>query len=265
MDELRAGESADRLTERMWQAPRLAVIIPTFNERGNIELLYDNLSQVLADTPWEMIVVDDNSPDGTADVAEKAGRDLGGDSVHVLRRAGREGLGRAYRAGWSWCLDAGYEVIVSMDADGSHDPATLPALLDAVEAGADVAMGSRYVPGGSVPGWSWHRRLLSRSGGMYAAAVLRLPIHDATGGYRAYRADLLRRIDLTSLHASGYGFQIEMIHRANQLRATIVEIPIRFVDRRLGTSKMRARIIWEALGLVTWWGLHDRVLHRGKP
>jgi hypothetical protein len=138
----------------------------------------------------------------------------------------------------------------------------LPALVAGIDGGADLVLGSRYVPGGAVPGWPLHRLWLSRGGNGYAKAVLGLPVHDATGGYRAYRAGLLRRIELDTLRASGYGFQIELVYRSTALGARIVEVPITFVDRRLGTSKMHAGIIWEALGLVTWWGARDRALRR---
>jgi dolichol-phosphate mannosyltransferase len=181
----------------------------------------------------------------------------------VLVRSRRQGLGPAYREGWRWAIDHGYEAIVSMDADGSHDPAALPSLIGPLEGGADLVMGSRYVPGGAVPGWPLHRLMLSKGGNRYAGLVLGLPVHDATGGFRAYRADLLERIDLSTLRANGYGFQIELVHRSVRLGAKVVEVPITFVDRQLGTSKMHAGIVWEALGLVTWWAVRDNILRRG--
>ena len=232
---------------------RIQVVIPTYQEVDNIATAIEGVRVALPDA--EVLVVDDSSPDGTADVAKASGAD-------VLLRAKREGLGAAYRDGWARALDDGFDVIVSMDADGSHDPAALPELITGIDNGADLVMGSRYVPGGAVPGWPAHRLWLSKGGNSYAKVVLGLPVHDATGGYRAYRADLLRRIDVSTLRASGYGFQIELVYRSTRLGARIVEVPITFVDRRLGTSKMHAGIIWEALGLVTWWGARDRLLRR---
>ena len=241
---------------------RSVVVIPTYQEVLNIEAAVRRVRELAPDV--DVLVVDDNSPDGTAALAEKLAEELG--QISVLRRARRDGLGRAYRAGWGQALADGYDVVVSMDADGSHDAASLPALLGAVEAGADLALGSRYIPGGSVPGWPLHRLALSRGGNRYAAAVLDLPVRDATGGYRAYRADLLRLIDLSTLRANGYGFQIELVHRSMLHGAKVVEVPIKFVDRTLGESKMSAAIIGEALMLVSWWAIRDRVLpHRRRP
>jgi len=245
---------------------RTIVVIPTYQEALNV---LEALARVREAAPEaDILVVDDSSPDGTAELAAKAGEEMGG--IRVLVRAERQGLGPAYREGWQWAIDHGYEAVVSMDADGSHDPASLPSLLGPLEAGADLVMGSRYVPGGSVPGWALHRLLLSRVGNRYAGLVLGCGVHDATGGYRAYRADLLRRIDLSTLHANGYGFQIELVHRSVELGAHVMEVPITFVDREFGTSKMSAAIVWEALALVTWWGLRDRLIRpwltgRSKP
>jgi dolichol-phosphate mannosyltransferase len=234
---------------------RVLVVIPTYQEVENVAAAINGVRAALPDAA--VLVVDDSSPDGTADVAKGAGAD-------VLVRPRREGLGAAYRDGWARGLDMGFDVIVSMDADASHDPAALPQLIAGIDAGADLVMGSRYVAGGAVPGWPAHRLWLSKGGNLYAKAVLGLPVHDATGGYRAYRADLLRRIDVATLGATGYGFQIELAYRSARLGAHIVEVPITFVDRRLGTSKMHAGIIWEALALVTWWGIRDRLLRRGR-
>ena len=232
---------------------RVQVVIPTYQEAENIATAIDGARQALPDAA--ILVVDDSSPDGTATVAERCG-------ANVLVRPRREGLGAAYRDGWLQALDDGFDVIVSMDADGSHDPAALPQLIAPIESGADLVLGSRYIAGGAVPGWPAHRLWLSKGGNTYAKAVLGLPVHDATGGYRAYRADLLRKIDLRTLRASGYGFQIELVYRSTALGAQVVEVPITFVDRRLGVSKMHAGIVWEALGLVTWWGVRDRLLRR---
>jgi dolichol-phosphate mannosyltransferase len=193
-------------------------------------------------------------------MAEALGAELG--QIDVLRRPGKAGLGSAYRAGFAWGIERGYEVLVEIDADLSHDPDALPALLAAVGAGADLGLGSRYVPGGTIPDWPLHRRLLSRWGNRYAGAVLGLAVRDATGGFRAYRASALEAIDLSRVGAEGYGFQIEMTHRLVQAGGTVVEVPIQFVDRVRGTSKMSSRIVVEALWLVTWWGVRDRILRR---
>ena len=204
--------------------------------------------------------MDDGSPDGTADVAEAHGATIGG--VTVERRADKDGLGSAYRHGFRWGLERGFDVMIEMDADLSHDPADLPSLLSAVEHGADLAIGSRYVPGGSIPAWSWHRRLLSRWGNRYAAGLLGLAVNDATAGYRAYRSDTLRAIDLDAVRADGYGFQIEMTYATVRSGGAVVEVPISFVDRTRGESKMSGRIVVEALTLVTWWAIRDRILRR---
>jgi dolichol-phosphate mannosyltransferase len=234
------------------------VILPTFDEAENIETV---LGRVRAACPRaNVLVVDDGSPDGTADLAEAAARRLG--QVDVLRRTEKAGLGAAYRAGFGWGLARDHDVLIEMDADLSHDPEDLPALIAAVDHGADLAIGSRYVPGGSIPDWSWHRRMLSRWGNRYAAGVLGLAVNDATAGFRAYRGDMLRRIDLDSVVAEGYGFQIEMTYEVVRLGGGIVEVPIAFTDRLLGESKMSSRIVVEALGLVTWWAFRDRFLRR---
>ena len=237
---------------------RTVVVIPTFQEALNIETAIRGVRTAVPSA--HVLVVDDDSPDGTAAIADRLGAELG--QIDVLRRPVREGLGPAYRAGWGWALEHDFEIIVSMDADGSHDPTALPSLLGAVENGADLAMGSRYVAGGSVPGWPLHRLALSRGGNRYASVVLAIPVRDATGGFRAYRADLLRRIDLSTLRANGYGFQIELVHRSTLLGARVREVPITFVDRRLGESKMSAAIIGEALALVSWWAVRDRLVPR---
>jgi glycosyltransferase involved in cell wall biosynthesis len=184
--------------------------------------------------------------------------------VTVLRRPRKAGLGSAYRAGFRRGLAEGYDVMVEMDADLSHDPAALPELLAVVEHGADLAIGSRYVPGGSIPNWSFHRRLLSRSGNRYAAVVLGLAVRDATSGYRVYRAAVVKDIAMETVRADGYGFQIEMAYRVAQVGGRIVEVPIAFTDRVRGTSKMSGRIVVEALVLVTWWAIRDRILRRGR-
>ncbi len=236
------------------------MVLPTYQEADNIAEVLARLRAAVPEA--DVLVVDDASPDGTAAIAKAAGHELGG--VDVLVRPAKAGLGSAYRDGFAEGLARGYEILVEMDSDLSHDPARLPALLRAVEAGADLALGSRYVPGGSIPNWSFHRRWLSRSGNRYADLLLRLSVRDATSGFRAYRADALRTIDLQSVRADGYGFQIEMVYRVATNGGRIVELPIEFVDRQKGSSKMSVRIIAEALLLVTWWGVRDRIRHRGS-
>ena len=238
---------------------RPLVVLPTYQEAENIAEVLHRLRS--AAPTADVFVVDDSSPDGTAALAKAVGHELGG--VDVMIRATKSGLGSAYRAGFAEGLARGYDVLVEMDSDLSHDPARLPALLRAVEGGVDLAIGSRYVPGGVIPDWPLHRRLLSRWGNRYADILLALSVHDATSGFRAYRAEALRGVDLESVRADGYGFQIEMAYRVAVNGGTIAEIPIEFVDRRRGTSKMSVRIIVEALALVTWWGVRDRVTHRG--
>ncbi len=235
---------------------RTLVILPTYNEAENITRMLERLRDALPDAG--ILVVDDGSPDGTAELVEKvAAHD---ERVNLLRRPGKMGLGSAYRAGFRWGLEREYEVMVEMDSDFSHDPDALPSLVAPLEDGHEVSIGSRYVPGGSIPNWSWHRHLLSWSGNRYADVVLGLGVADSTAGFRAYAATVLRRLDLDAVRAEGYGFQIEMTYRAKQAGASIVERPIAFVDRVAGESKMSSRIVVEALGLVTWWGM-QRLWH----
>ena len=226
------------------------VVLPTYNEADNIE---EVLRRTRAALPaGRVLVVDDGSPDGTADLAQKVADELGG--IEIMRRSEPRGLGDAYRAGFAWGLDHGADAMVEMDSDLSHDPGALPALVGALD-DADLVIGSRYVPGGSIPQWGLHRRLLSRGGNVYSAVMLGVPVRDMTSGYRIYRASLLSAMDLDRIRADGYGFQIEMTYRAAQTGARIVEVPIRFVDREAGQSKMSSAIVVEALRLVTWWGV----------
>jgi dolichol-phosphate mannosyltransferase len=232
---------------------RAAIVMPTYEEARNIGVV---LPRVRAAAPEaDVVVVDDASPDGTADLAEAVGRETGG--IVVLRRTGPRGFGAACRAGFAWALERDYDVVVEMDADLSHDPAALPALLAAVESGADLAVGSRYVPGGAIPNWPVHRRALSRFGNRYATALLGLPVSDATSGYRAYRSSMLRAISLDHQRANGYGFLIEMVYRVTQQGGKVAEVPIVFVDRERDGSKMSGRIVVEAMTLVTLWGVRD--------
>ncbi len=234
------------------------VVLPTFNESENIERVLPRIRAAVPDAT--VLVVDDGSPDGTADIAERVGKELG--NIEVLRRHEKSGLGSAYRAGFRWGLERGYDALVEMDADLSHEPEALPSLLAPLSAGHEAVIGSRYVHGGVIPDWTWHRRLLSRGGNIYASTLLRLDVSDSTAGFRAYAASLLERIELDTVRAEGYGFQVEMTYRARQAGASIVEVPIRFVDRVEGTSKMSLFIVAEALGLVTLWGV--RRLFRGS-
>ena len=237
---------------------RALLVLPTYQEALNLVEVLDRVRAATPDT--QVLVVDDGSPDGTADLAETHGAFVGG--VEVLRRPAKSGLGSAYRDGFRWGLERGFDVLLEMDSDLSHDPAALPSLLGAIEHGADLVIGSRYVPGGSIPAWSWHRRLLSRWGNRYAAGLLGLAVNDSTAGFRAYRATMLERIDLDGVAADGYGFQIEMTYEVVRRGGSVVEVPIAFADRLRGDSKMSGRIVVEAVMLVTWWGLRDRLLRR---
>ena len=236
---------------------RAVVVLPTFNERENIEPYLRALRAVTRDV--EVLVVDDNSPDGTAELAERVGAEVGG--VSVLRRTDKDGLGSAYRAGFRHVLGAEppYDVILSMDADLSHDPAVIPAMLDAIEGGADAVIGSRYVRGGGTTDWPIRRQLLSKWGNAYTRAVLRLVPRDCTSGYRAYRAAALRAIEPGTTGAEGYAFLTELVRRLTRQGFRIVETPIVFRDRERGKSKMSGRIIVESMLLVTRWGATDLV------
>lgn len=239
------------------------VVVPTYNEAGNIERLLESILAV--DPNIGVLVVDDSSPDGTADIVDRvAARSEFARRVDVLRRPSKSGLGTAYRAGFSRVLDAGETICVQMDADFSHDPRYLIEIISAVEMGADAAIGSRYVPGGRIENWPRLRLFLSRWGNRYAAGMLGLAVNDATAGYRAYSSALLRRIDFASVRAEGYGFQIEMTHRAVRSGARIVEVPITFVDRVVGESKLSHHIINEAFGLVNRLWFRDRLLRRRR-
>jgi dolichol-phosphate mannosyltransferase len=236
------------------------VVIPTYNEAGNIRTVLRKVRTALPDA--DILVVDDDSPDGTAAIAESVGVERG--RVIVMRRPGKEGLGAAYRAGFAFGLSHGYAVLVEMDADLSHDPAALPRLVGALDTGADLAIGSRYVDGAAIPEWSARRRALSRWGNRYAGAVLGTHVRDMTSGYRAYRAEALRTVHAETTRATGYAFQIELAYLIAATGHTVVEVPIEFNDRTVGASKMSSRITVEALGRVTWWGLR-RHLRKAAP
>lgn len=239
---------------------RTMVLVPTYDEVDNVELVVRAVREAVPDA--SVLVIDDASPDGTAEVAEAVGEAVG--RVDVLRRAGKDGLGNAYRAGFAHAIALGSEVLVTLDADASHDPAVIPELLARVEEGADLVVGSRYVPGGSTPNWPLHRQVLSRYGNRYTCWVLGLALSDATSGFRAYRASVLEAIGYDTTRANGYAFMTELAFRITSAGGTVAEVPIVFRDRVRGTSKMSGRIILESMLRVTWWGLRE-ALRPGSP
>jgi glycosyltransferase involved in cell wall biosynthesis len=229
------------------------VVIPTYNERENLPLIH---ARVRAAVPAaHVLVVDDSSPDGTGRLADQMAAD--DEQVHVLHRAAKQGLGAAYLEAFAWGIAHGYDVLVEMDADGSHQPEQLPRLLAAL-ADADLVLGSRWVPGGSVENWPQHRMLLSRGGNTYARLALGLPLQDATGGYRAFRRSALEQLDLADVASQGYCFQVDLAWRAVRRGLRVVEVPITFVEREVGLSKMSGSIVRESLWRVTAWGLAHR-------
>jgi dolichol-phosphate mannosyltransferase len=228
----------------------ILVVLPTYNEALNIASMLRALREIVPNV--NILVVDDGSPDGTAAIAREIAAELG--QIELLERSSKNGLGGAYRAGFAWGLERGYDRFVEIDCDFSHDPKDLPRLLAASEQ-AEVVIGSRYVRGGSIPNWTLIRRMLSRGGNLYASFVLGLRVKDATAGYRVYRTSALEKIEYQTALADGYGFQIEMTYRARRAGASIVEVPISFSDRVLGESKMSSAIVVEALLLVTSWAL----------
>ncbi|MBM3674519.1 MAG: polyprenol monophosphomannose synthase [Actinobacteria bacterium] len=234
---------------------RVLVCTPTYVEAENIEEFLRRARVAAPDV--DILVLDDNSPDGTADIAEKVAAELG--RIEVLRRPEKRGLGNAYRAGFAVGMARGYDVLVQIDADLSHDPAVLPELISAVDQGVDLAIGSRYVPGGSIPNWPARRRAMSKYGNRYTNFMLRTGARDATAGYRAYRADILRAIDFESCRSKGYGWQMELTYRVRQHGGRIVEVPITFTDRVRGHSKMSFAVMLEEMTLVSWWGIRDRL------
>ena len=240
---------------------RVLVVVPTYDERENLPGALDRLRTHVPDA--DVLVVDDGSPDGTGELAEKISETERAESaegrqrVHVLHRAGKLGLGTAYVAGFAWALERGYDVVVEMDADGSHRAEDLPRLLAALP-DADLVLGSRWVPGGSVLNWPVSRHVLSRGANTYTRIVLGIPLRDATGGFRAYRAGLLEQLRLDDVASQGYCFQVDMAWRAVRTGARVVEVPITFVERELGQSKMSRAIVVEALFSVTRWGIAER-------
>jgi dolichol-phosphate mannosyltransferase len=224
------------------------VVVPTYNEADNVSLI----AAAVRRHDYALLVVDDGSPDGTGRIADDLA--AADSAIAVLHRHSKQGLGPAYAAGFSWGLDRSFATICEMDADFSHDPADLPRLVAATNDGADLAIGSRYVAGGGVAGWPWHRRWLSQGGNLYARTMLGVDIRDMTAGFRAFRADALAKLDFASCEASGYGFQVEMAWQAARRGLEVVEVPITFRDRTRGASKMGAAIALEAMWLVTKWG-----------
>ena len=233
---------------------RVLVVVPTYNEAENLQAILDRLRDAVPAA--HALVVDDGSPDGTGDLADELA--AADPRVHVLHRTTKAGLGPAYVAGFRWAREHGYDVVVEMDADGSHAPEQLPRLLAAL-ADADLVLGSRYVPGGEVADWPLHRLLLSRAGNVYTRRALRMPLTDATGGYRAARGELIDRLPFEDVASEGYCFQVDWAWRAVRAGARVVEVPISFTERAFGRSKMSGSIVGEALVRVTVWGLKDRL------
>ena len=232
---------------------RVLVIIPTYNELDALPLI---LSRVQNSVPTvEILIVDDNSPDGTGGIADQWVSENPG--IHVMHRLGKGGLGAAYLAGFAWGLQQGFDVLVEMDADGSHQPEQLPSLLAALEY-SDLVLGSRWVKGGGTENWSKNRELLSKGGNYYTKVMLGIDIDDSTGGYRAFKASVLRSLDLHEVASQGYCFQVDLAWRAKQRGFVVTEVPITFVEREVGSSKMSRKIVTEALWRVTVWGVDRR-------
>ncbi|EGX61246.1 glycosyl transferase [Streptomyces zinciresistens K42] len=239
------------------------VIIPTYNEAENIKAIVGRVRKAVPDA--HVLVADDNSPDGTGKLADELAAE--DDQVQVLHRTGKEGLGAAYLAGFRWGIEHDYGVLIEMDADGSHQPEELPRLLTALK-GADLVLGSRWVPGGRVVNWPRSREFISRGGSLYSRLALDLPLRDITGGYRAFRSETLEGLGLADVASQGYCFQVDLARRAVKAGYHVVEVPITFVERELGDSKMSRDILVEALWRVTAWGARERVgklIGRAKP
>jgi dolichol-phosphate mannosyltransferase len=233
---------------------RVLTIIPTYNEIESLPRTLDRLRAVAPAT--DVLIVDDNSPDGTGAAADAMA--AADSAVHVLHRQGKEGLGAAYIAGFRWGLDAGYDILVEMDADGSHQPEELQRLLDALDSGADMVKGSRWIRGGKVVNWPLHRKLLSLGGSLYSRILLGVRVKDITGGFNAFRAQTLKEIDLESVESVGYCFQVDLTWKTLKAGLDVREVPITFVEREFGDSKMSGGIVLESIILVTKWGLLSR-------
>jgi len=239
---------------------RVLVVVPTYQEADNVEnIVRRTLAAVRA---AHVLVVDDDSPDGTGEIAARLA--AADHRVHVLNHAGKQGLGAAYLAGFRWALKRNYDAVVEMDADGSHQPEQLPRLLAALDSGADLVLGSRWIPGGAVENWPWSRQMLSRAGNCYVRVALGIPLRDATAGYRVFRRSTLERLDLSDVTSQGYCFQIDLAWRTSQAGLRVLEVPITFVERERGASKMSSAIVREALWRVTVWGAR-RLLPRRRP
>ena len=231
---------------------RVLVVVPTYNEKDNVQVIARRLFEAVPSA--HLLVVDDNSPDGTGRLADELA--AADERVHVLHRTAKNGLGAAYIAGFGWAREQGFDVVVEMDADGSHSPEQLPRLLAALEH-ADLVLGSRWVPGGEVVNWPRSREILSRGGNAYARTMLRLPLQDATGGYRAYRREVLDSLPLGEVASQGYCFQVDLAWQSWKAGWEVVEVPITFVERERGESKMNRSIVLEAVWRVAWWGLRS--------
>jgi dolichol-phosphate mannosyltransferase len=242
-------------------APATLIAIPTYNEAENVEHAVLSVRRALPDA--HVLIIDDQSPDGTGDLADRLAAE--DHHVFVLHHGDRDGLGAAYLAGFAWALERGYAVVGEFDADGSHPADRLPAMQAALDSdpAASLVIGSRWVRGGSVVNWPWQREVLSRAGNAYARIMLRIPVKDATGGFRLFRADALRAIQLSSVSSKGYCFQVDLTLRVLDSGARVVEVPIEFRERELGASKMSRGIVIEAMAKVTVWGI-ARVLRRNR-
>ena len=229
----------------------LVVIMPTYNEIESLEGMLGRIRSAIPEA--DVLVVDDSSPDGTGQLADRLAS--GDPAVTVLHRTTKDGLGQAYLAGFAIALDRGYRFIAEIDADGSHDPAELPRMLQLARGGAGLVIGSRWVEGGSVRNWPWHRQAISRAGNVYSRVMLRSGIHDITAGFRIFGADALRSLDLTHVSSHGYCFQVELAWRLERSGHAVAEHPITFVERESGESKMHSGIVAEALWRVTLWGI----------
>src|ERR1700677_108483 len=248
------GQAAQRIPGNR-PSQSVLVIIPTFNERDNLPVIHRRLRDACPD--MHLLIVDDSSPDSTGQLADELAAAAAG-RTHVMHRTAKDGLGAAYLAGFAWGLSRDYSVLVEMDADGSHAPEQLHRLLEAVDTGADLVIGSRYVDGGTVRNWPWRRLALSKTANTYSRVALGVGVNDITAGYRAYRREVLQAIDLDGVDSKGYCFQIDLTWRTVNNGFVVVEVPITFTERELGVSKMSGSNIREALVKVTRWGIQGR-------
>ncbi|MFG3656455.1 polyprenol monophosphomannose synthase [Streptomyces sp. NPDC047706] len=263
MNDGEGNRAAEARGRRFGPLGTALVIIPTYNEAENIKAIVGRVRQAVPEA--HVLVADDNSPDGTGKIADELA--TGDEQVHVLHRKGKEGLGAAYLAGFRWGMEHDFGVLIEMDADGSHQPEELPRLLTALK-GADLVLGSRWVPGGRVVNWPRSREFISRGGSLYSRVLLDVPIRDVTGGYRAFRRETLEGLGLADVASQGYCFQVDLARRAVKAGYHVVEVPITFVERELGDSKMSRDILVEALWRVTTWGVGERVtklMGKGGP